>query len=109
MIKQEIYFNLSMNLIFILAFNFASLFEILYVCMNQSNWNDPKLFIHFCLNSIEIGLGRYINIILVKYLNSSFKTIANIYYVLFVMDRYIKTTNTKNETFNYYSYNKPLS
>ncbi len=95
--KKEIYTNLKFNSIFILVFNFVSLFKLLYVCMNKSNWNDAQLFIDFCLFDIEIGIGRYINIILLKFLCNSFKTIANIYYALFVIDRFIKTTNTNNE------------
>jgi hypothetical protein len=94
--KQEIYSNLKMNSYFLVGFNFISLFKLLYVCMNKSNWNDAKLFIDFCLHGLELGIGRYLNIIFIKFLNNSFKTCSNFYYTLFTLDRYVQTTDSKN-------------
>jgi len=94
--KQDIYLNLKMNSIFVLAFNVISLFKLFYVCMSKSNWNQAKIFADFCLDYFQNGLPRYLNIILIKFLGNSFKTCSNFYYFLFTIDRFIKSTSSKN-------------
>jgi len=94
--KKKMYSDLKMNSIFMLVFNVISLFKVIYVCMNKSNWNDAKLFIDFCLEELELGIGRYFNIILIKFLSNSFKTGSNIYYALFTINRFFQTTESKN-------------
>ncbi len=99
--KQKMYSDLKMNFIFMLLFNVISMFKPLYVCINKSNWNDANLFIDFCLiQGFVIGIGRYIHIIFIKFLCNSFKTSSNIYYLLFTIDRYCQTTDSKNKHLN---------
>jgi hypothetical protein len=90
-LKKEIqnnynYFNLHSisNVIFLLLIPF----ELITNCVFSE---------FFCSEFFDSFLVHYLDKIILKLLNNSFKTFSNVSYLAFILIRYINVTNTKNK------------